>query len=85
MSINGEKTQTYLEMAYEQELADVVREFSTEGGGNGDGGEGGGNRGSRGDKKVLYDDFVDMLVVASPRCDNSPLAYPKSMVGSDSH
>ncbi|CAM9306496.1 unnamed protein product, partial [Hapterophycus canaliculatus] len=51
----------------EEELADVVREFSTEGSSNGNGGEGGVDRGSRGDKKVLYDDFVDMLVVASPR------------------
>lgn len=37
-----------------------MREFS-DGGGNG-------KPGTRGENKVLYDDFVDMLVVASPRC-----------------
>lgn len=37
-----------------------MREFSAEEGDNP-------NPGSRGEKKVLYDDFVDMLVVASPR------------------
>lgn len=37
-----------------------MREFS-------DGG-GSGKPGSRTENKVLYDDFVDMLVVASPRC-----------------
>lgn len=45
----------------EQELAEVVREFSADGGG------GNGKPGSRGENKVLYDDFVDMLVVGSPR------------------
>ncbi|CAM9838054.1 unnamed protein product, partial [Ectocarpus sp. 6 AP-2014] len=46
-----------------EELAEVVREFSAEGG---DGGSNP-NPGSRAENKVLYDDFVDMLVVASPR------------------
>lgn len=45
----------------EQELTEVVREFSA-GSGNDT------NKGSRGENKVLYDDFVDMLVVGSPRC-----------------
>lgn len=40
-----------------------MREFSAE---RGDGGSNP-NPGSRGENKVLYDDFVDMLVVASPR------------------
>lgn len=44
-----------------------MREFSAEGTIEGNGGDGAGHRGCRGDKKVLYDDFVDMLVVASPR------------------
>lgn len=39
-----------------QELSEVVREFSD------------GGTGKPGTNKVLYDDFVDMLVVASPRC-----------------
>lgn len=43
---------------FEQELAEVVREFSDEG-----------RLGPRGDNMVLYDDFVDMLVVGSPRCE----------------
>lgn len=34
----------------------MVREFSDRG-----------NPGPRGENKVLYDDFVDMLVVGSPR------------------
>eukprot|EP00752_Nemacystus_decipiens_P010592 g9432.t1 len=41
----------------EEELSEVVLEFS-------DGGTG--KPGTRGENKVLYDDFVDMLVVASP-------------------
>lgn len=44
----------------EQELAEVVREFRAEGGNDSKGPRGGEN-------KVLYDDFVDMLVVGSPR------------------
>lgn len=41
-----------------QELAEVVCEFSDAG-----------NKGPNGRDKVLYDDFVDMLVVGSPRFD----------------
>lgn len=44
----------------EQELSEVVREFRAEGGKD--------SKGPRGENKVLYDDFVDMLVVGSPRC-----------------
>lgn len=37
-------------------MSEVVREFTDEG-----------HPGPRGENKILYDDFVDMLVVASPR------------------
>ncbi|CAN0126677.1 unnamed protein product, partial [Pylaiella littoralis] len=43
----------------EEELAEIVREFRAEGGSD--------SKGPRGESKVLYDDFVDMLVVGSPR------------------
>ena len=46
----------------------MVREFST----TDDGNQGSPSRGDKKDKKVLYDDFVDMLVVGSPRCGAIP-------------
>ena len=39
-----------------QELSEIVAEFSD-----------GGSSGPRKENKIIYDDFVDMLVVASPR------------------